>query len=62
MLSHDEYLVSIRQRNIKCNSINNSGGKAGSFQDLYLISTLKVMAKVRKHNEKKLQKDVRKTT
>ena len=32
------------------------------FQDLYLISTLKVMAKVSQLNEKKLQNDVRKTT
>ena len=33
-----------------------------TFKDLYLISTLKVMAKVRKLNEKKLQNDVGKTT
>ena len=33
-----------------------------SLQDHYLISTLKVMAKVSQLNEKKLQNDVRKTT
>ena len=33
-----------------------------SFQDHYLISTLKVMAKVIRLNEKKLQNDVGTTT